>query len=65
MKITIEDDMKIIGKRNELLKIIDQFNISSDLILSLNAIRACMKYSFQHPSGCIEYYISKLKKLDI
>ena len=46
-----------------ILDILTSDVISENLILSLNAIRACMKYSSSSSSICLQLYIDKVKKI--
>jgi len=49
----------------DLLRTIDNFILSRDVILSLNAIRSIMKYSKKTKSSSIIYHINKIKEINL
>ena len=49
----------------DLLRTIDNFILSRDVILSLNAIRSIMKYSKKTKNSSIIYHINKIKEINL
>ena len=54
-----------LGGKVDLLRTIDDFILSRDVILSLNAIRSIMKYSKKTKNSSIIYHINKIKEINL
>ena len=57
-KISLQNPIEDKIKKNQLLKLINKNNISENLILSLNGIRSCMKYSSSNQN--IQLYLKRI-----